>query len=264
MSAPPVLFAIDGAIATLTLNRPASGNAVDLWMAQALRDAADRCDMDPAIRCVVLTGQGKLFCGGGDIAGFAAAADRVPAFLNTLAGTLHLALSRLMRMRKPLVTLVNGPAAGAGLSLAITGDIVLAARSAHFTAAYGSIGLSPDGGMSWHLPRLVGMRRAQEMIIGNRRVSAYEAERIGLVTRTVADADLAIEGAAQAAWLAAAPTAAIGEARNLLLDSYDGPFERQLGRETRSITASGDTAECREGVRAFLEKRKPDFTNAAG
>src|SRR3546814_36030 len=154
-------------------------------LARALLQAAIRCDTDPAIRCVVLTGAGKLFCGGGDVQAFSAAGDQVSSYLSELAGTLHMAVTRLMRMAKPLLVLVNGPAAGAGLSLAICGDMVLAARSAHFTAAYGMVGLSPDGGMSWLLPRLIGMRRAQAMIIGNQRVSANEAEAIGLVTRTV-------------------------------------------------------------------------------
>lgn len=263
MTQAPVLLSIDGAIATLTLNRPAAGNAVDLPMAYALLQAAIRCDTDPAIRCVVLTGAGKLFCGGGDIAGFAAAAGGPPAFLSELAGTLHMTSTRLMRMAKPLLVLVNGPAAGAGLGLAICGDIVLAAQSAHFTAAYGGVGLSPDGGVSWMLPRLIGLRRAQDMIIGNRRVGAEEAAAIGLVTRVVADGDLADEGLKQARSLAAAATLAVGAARALLLESYGGSFEGQLERETRSIAALSGTADSREGVAAFLARRRPEFSGGA-
>src|SRR3546814_554431 len=230
-----------------------------LPLARALLQAAIRCDTDPAIRCVVLTGAGKLFCGGGDVQAFSAAGDQVSSYLSELAGTLHMAVTRLMRMAKPLLVLVNGPAAGAGLSLAICGDMVLAARSAHFTAAYGMVGLSPDGGMSWLLPRLIGMRRAQAMIIGNQRVSANEAEAIGLVTRTVDDAALLSEGANLAEKLTSSATEAIGAARALLLESYDGALEAQLERETRSITARGASPECREGVAAFLGRRKPDF-----
>jgi 2-(1,2-epoxy-1,2-dihydrophenyl)acetyl-CoA isomerase len=170
-----------------------------------------------------------------------------------------MAVSRLMRMAKPLAVLVNGPAAGAGLSLAISGDIVLAARSAHFTAAYGKVGLTPDGGMSWMLPRLVGMRRAQEIIVANRRIPAEEAASIGLVTRVVDDADLSREGAALAAELASSATLAIGGARALLLESHSNGLETQLEREARSIAAAGGTAESREGVAAFLERRAPDF-----
>lgn len=255
----PVLMEVAGGIATLTLNRPAQANAIDLPLAQALLGAAIRCDQDRAIRCVVLTGRGKLFCGGGDLGSMAGAGDDVPGMLSELAGTLHMAVTRLMRMAKPLLVLVNGPAAGAGLSLAIAGDIVLAARSAHFTAAYGGVGLSPDGGMSWQLPRLIGMRKAQEMLIANRRVSAEEAEAMGLITRAVDDDALAEEGAKQAARLAAGPTAAIGVARRLLLESFDRSLEGQLEQEVRGISASGATAEFREGAAAFLERRKPDF-----
>ena len=178
---------VERSIATLMLDRPAVGNTIDMALARALIDAAVRCDEDKAIRCIVLTGRGRLFCGGGDVSAFAEAGDDISAFLRELAGALHEAISRLMRMKKPLVVLVNGPAAGAGLSLALAGDITLAAKSAHFTAAYGALGLTPDGGMTWSLPRLVGYRRAQEIILSNRRVSAEEAAAIGLVTRVVAD-----------------------------------------------------------------------------
>ena len=138
---------MEGSIATITLNRPQAGNSLDLALAHALLQAAIRCDTDDAVRCVVLTGAGKLFCAGGDVGAFESARDTMPTMLSELAGTVHMAVSRFMRMRKPLLVLVNGPAAGAGLSLAIGGDIVIAARNAHFTAAYGAIGLSPDGGM---------------------------------------------------------------------------------------------------------------------
>ncbi|MBZ9646099.1 enoyl-CoA hydratase/isomerase family protein [Sphingobium sp. 3R8] len=263
MSALPVLVSVDGAVATLTLNRPAAGNTVNQPLADALLDAAIRCDNDPAIRCVVLTGHGKLFCGGGDISAFDAAGDQVPAFLSRLAGTLHMAVTRLLRMDKPLLVAVNGPAAGAGLSLAISGDVVIVAHSAHFIAAYGSVGLTPDGGMSWLLPRHVGLRRAQEIILTNRKVSAEEAAAIGLVTRTVPDDQLAPEMAKTARMLADGPTGAIAGARALLLESSHSPLEGQLERETRSIAAAGGSAECREGVAAFLGRRKPDFSGDA-
>lgn len=259
MSDAPLLFEREGSIARLTLSRPAAGNAIDLPLARALRDAALVCDTDAGIRCVVLSGKGRLFCAGGDLGLMADAGDRLDAALSELAGTLHAALSRLARMRKPLLVLVNGPAAGAGLSLAICGDVVLSARSAHYTAAYGSIGLTPDGGMSWWLPRIVGLRKAQEIILSNRRIDAVEAEAIGLVTRLVDDAALADEGAIVAQRLAASATAALGAARGLLLDSYRNGFETHLEQEARTITAAAATAESREGVAAFVGKRKPQF-----
>jgi len=146
MTQSPLRVAIDGDVALLTLDRPEAGNAINLPLARALVEAAIRCESDAAIRCVVITGQGRLFCGGGDVSEFAAAGDDVSAYIRDLASTLHRAVVRLMRMEKPLVTLVNGPAAGAGMSLALAGDIVLATQSARFSAAYGAIGLTPDGG----------------------------------------------------------------------------------------------------------------------
>ena len=258
----PLIVDIVNGVAWLTLNRPDAGNALDLPMARALADASIRCQTDAAIRCVVLTGAGRLFCAGGDVALMRAAGNQVPALLSELAGTLHMALARLARMAKPLLVLVNGPAAGAGLSLAISGDVVLCARSAHFTAAYGSLGLTPDGGMSWALPRLVGLRKAQEIILTNRRIKADEAERIGMVTRLVDDERLIEDGRDTAARLAASSVAAIGAARALLQESFSSGYETQLEREARSISAAGASPECREGLAAYFAKRPPEFKGA--
>jgi 2-(1,2-epoxy-1,2-dihydrophenyl)acetyl-CoA isomerase len=254
----PLLTDVRDGVARLTFNRPDAGNALDLPMARALLHAAMECDRDPAVRCVVLTGAGRMFCAGGDIAGFQAAGDRADAFLSELAGTMTLALSRLARMAKPLLVLVNGAAAGAGLSIALAGDIVLATPSAHFTSAYTAIGLVPDCGLTWWLPRVVGYRRAQEMMVTNRRVGAEEAAKIGIVTR-LAD-DLQIAGDEAAAMLAASPVRAVGAVRRLLLDSFANSLETQGELEARAISAAGVGPEGREGVAAFLVKRKPDFT----
>lgn len=254
-----VLFTVADGIARVTLNRPEAGNPVDLVMARELVEAAIRCQTDDAIRCVVLTGAGRLFCAGGDVSLFQSSGDHVDGLLSELAGTLHMALTRLARMQKPLLVLVNGPAAGAGLSLAISGDVVLCARSAHFTAAYGTLGLTPDGGMSWLLPRLVGLRKAQEIILTNRRIKSDEAEAIGMVTRTVDDDALVEEGDRVAAQLAASAVGAIGAARGLLRQSLESSFETQLEREVAAITRSGATSECREGLAAYFGKRPPNF-----
>ena len=185
----------DGAVAWITLDRAEVGNAIDLSLAQALAATTTECAEDPAIRCVVLTGAGRMFCVGGDVPAFAAAGDDAPAFLRTLADTLQGAITTLARMPKPLVVAVNGPAVGAGMSLALLGDVVLAGASAHFTAAYTGIGLTPDGGMSWLLPRLIGLRRTQAMILTNQRVGAAEATAIGLITCMVEDDNLRSEAA---------------------------------------------------------------------
>jgi 2-(1,2-epoxy-1,2-dihydrophenyl)acetyl-CoA isomerase len=260
MSASLVVLNVDGAIASLTLNRPDAGNAINLDLARELLAAAIRCDSDPAIRCVVLSGTGRLFCAGGDIGVLGSAGERTAAVLSELAGTLHMAISRLARMRKPLLVLVNGPAAGAGLGLAIMGDVVLAATSAHFTAAYSVIGLTPDGGTTWQLPRLIGLRKAQEMILTNRRVTAAEAEAMGLVTRAIDDSKLAAEGAATAQRLAQSATAALGAARALLISSFGADLESHMELEARTISAAGAGPESREGLAAFLEKRKPNYS----
>lgn len=254
-----VLFERDGSVARLILNRPDKGNAINLDLARRLFELSMLCDNDPTVRCVVLTGAGRLFCAGGDLMELSDAGDAAPTLVGELAGTLHMAVTRLMRMNKPLLVLVNGPAAGAGMSLATCGDIVISARSAHYTAAYGAVGISPDGGMSWMLPRLVGLRKAQDIIVTNRRVASDEAEQIGLVTRTVDDEALAAEGATAAQGLCKSAVAAIGAARALLAESYGSGLETQLEKEVRSITLAVAGPEFREGVSAILGKRKPNF-----
>jgi 2-(1,2-epoxy-1,2-dihydrophenyl)acetyl-CoA isomerase len=251
-------FAVSDGIARITLARPDVGNAIDLPLARALLSAAIACETDAAIRCVVLTGQGRLFCAGGDVAAMREAGDKLAVMLTELIAVFHAAVSRLARMPKPLLVLVNGPAAGAGFSLAMLGDVVLSSRSAHYTAAYGAIGLTADGGLSWLLPRLVGLRKAQEIILTNRRIKAEDAEAIGLVTRTVDDDALIDEGNAAATTLANAPVAALGAARALLKESYESGLETQLDRELRSMVVAADL-EAREGLAAFFAKRPPVF-----
>lgn len=257
----PLRFERVGGVALLTLNRPDQGNAISLEMARALLDASTVCDDDDSIRCVLIAGTGRMFCVGGDIGEFTAAGDGLSALVKGSTGFLHIAFARFARMAKPLVTAINGPAAGAGLSLALLGDIALAARSAHFTVAYTAIGLTPDGGASWLLPRLVGLRRAQELVLTNRRVGAEEAAAMGLVTRVVDDAELAAQARALAEQLAAGPTPALGRARRLLHDSGTTTFETQMESEARSIADSCRTPEGREGIAAFIAKRKPEFGN---
>lgn len=255
----PLLFTREGGIARLTLNRPKFGNGIDVPLARALMQAAIECDEDESIRVVTLTGAGKLFCGGGDVGGFASAGDRFSALLKELTAYVHSAVSRFSRMGKPMVTIINGPAAGAGFNLSLLGDIAIAAQSAHFTTAYTGIGLTPDGGATWLLPRLVGLRRAQEILLLNKRVSAAEAVEIGMITRAVPDETLAAEAEAIVTKLADGATRALGRTRNLLADGFSASLEAQLEQEARNIAAAGRDAESKEGVAAFLNKRKPDF-----
>ncbi|MFT3968468.1 MAG: enoyl-CoA hydratase/isomerase family protein [Sphingobium sp.] len=238
----PLLFACADGIATLTLNRPQAGNAITLPLARALAEAAARCAGDEDIKCVLLTGAGKLFCAGGDLTLFREAGTQLGSLLGELADSLHNALSLFSRMTKPLVVLVNGPAAGAGLSLALCGDIVLATSSSHFTAAYSRLGLTPDGGMTWLLPRLVGLRRAQEIILTNRRVPAEEAVAMGMVTRVVGDGLLMQEGLAVARHLSGPSSHALGMSRHLLQNALDCSFEAQLEKEALAIVAAAKSA----------------------
>jgi 2-(1,2-epoxy-1,2-dihydrophenyl)acetyl-CoA isomerase len=260
MSADPLIFERKDAVVRLTLNRPDAANGIDIPLARALMHAAIECDDDDGVRCVVLTGAGQLFCGGGDIGGFASAGERLPVLLKELTAYLHVAISRLARMQKPLITAINGAAAGAGLSLALLGDLAIAARSAKFALAYGGIGLSPDGGATWLLPRLIGLRGAQELALTNKRLSADEAATAGLITRVVDDSALRDHVDELAAQLSNAATRAIGRTRNLLMSSFANSLEEQMELESRSIAEASRGPEGREGIAAFLAKRKPNFT----
>ncbi|HEY3657409.1 MAG TPA: enoyl-CoA hydratase-related protein [Steroidobacteraceae bacterium] len=255
-----VLAQRESGLLTLTLNRPEAGNAIDVAMADALMHAAIEADEDASVRAVLLTGRGRFFCVGGDIGVFAAGGEHLGPLLKEIAGCLHSAISRFARMRKPLITAINGPAAGAGLSLAILGDIAIAARSAHFTLAYPAIGLSPDGGSTWLLPRLVGLRKAQELALCNRRTTAEEAAAMGLITRSVADDALAAEVTKTTTALIASATGALGRTRQLLLSSFGVTLESQMEEEARAIAESGRSADGREGIAAFLAKRTAHFT----
>lgn len=248
-----------GSIATLTLNRPDVGNALDLPLARALLEAAIACDEDDTIRCVVLTGAGRMFCAGGDVGGFSAAGDRIPSFLKEITSYVHAAVTRFAHMNKPLLTAINGPAAGAGLSLALLGDIAIAARSAHFTVAYTALGLSPDGGATWLLPRLVGLRKAQELTLLDTRVNADDAVSSGLITRAVDDAAFESEVRNTAERLATAATPALGKVRNLLIESFGASLEKQMESEARAISELSRTPQGREGIAAFIAKRRPRF-----
>jgi 2-(1,2-epoxy-1,2-dihydrophenyl)acetyl-CoA isomerase len=254
-----IRFALADGVATITLDRPDAANAIDLALGRELMHAAIRCDEDPAVRAVLLTGAGKMFCAGGDLKSFAAQGDALPALLKELTTHLHAATSRFARMDAPLVVAVNGTAAGAGFSLAVSGDLVLIAESAKLTMAYTAAGLSPDGSSTWFLPRLIGMRRTQELMLTNRRLSAAEALDWGLVNQVVPDAELAAKATALALQLAAGPTRAFGTVKSLLATAFSESLETQMELESRGIAAMARGADGREGIEAFLAKRQPKF-----
>lgn len=248
-----------GSVAVLALNRPDNGNAVNVDLVDAFLNRILDCDADNDIRAVVLTGRGKMFCAGGDVTEFAKAGDAVPALVKRLTAPLHAGLSRLRQMEKPLITAINGPAAGAGLGLALCGDLALAARSAKFVAAYDGLGLTPDAGLTWLLPRLVGMRQAQRILLEGVRLDADSAAEIGLISRVVESEALLSHAIETAERLADGPIRAWSQTRRLLDKSYDSSFERQLEEEAQTISRTAAGAEAREGIRAFLDKRRPLF-----
>lgn len=259
-----VLLDTDGAVATVTLNRPAAMNALDDAMVEGLHAALIRVEQDPAVRCVVLRGAGDNFMAGGDIRMFAKAlselspADRQARF-EGLIGQVHASVIALRRMGKPVVGAIQGAAAGFGVSLALACDLAIAADTAMFTLAYCHIGTSPDGGSTFHLPRAVGMKRAMEIALLGDRFDAAEAAAIGLVNRVVPAGALEAETAKLAARLGRGPTAAYARTKRLLNTSLDTPLAAQLAAESQEFTASAMTEDFREGVTAFLEKRPAAF-----
>ena len=198
------------------------------------------------------------FCGGGDLKGFAGR-DDLPTHLREILGPLHVAITQLVRGDAPVVAAVQGSAAGAGIGLVGASDLVVAGESAKFVMAYTGVGLTPDGSSSWFLPRLVGLRRALELTLTNRVLSAAEALDWGLITEVVPDDELTAEAEALAARLAAGPAPALAAAKRLLHTSLEETLETHLAREAEAISAASGTPEGQEGVAAFVEKRPPVF-----
>jgi 2-(1,2-epoxy-1,2-dihydrophenyl)acetyl-CoA isomerase len=254
-----LLFDMDSGVVRITLNRADAANALNLDLARELADVALRCDEDASVRAVVIGAAGRFFCSGGDLAAFRGAAEKMPSSIKEIATNLHTAISRFARMRAPVVMAIGGTAAGAGMSLACSGDLAVAGESVKFTMAYTRVGLTPDGSSTWFLPRLVGTRRFMELALLNRTLSAAEALEWGLVNRVVPDAEVDDTAAALARELAAGPTEAYGIAKQLALSTFVESLESQMELEGRGIADAARTADAREGVDAFFSKRKPAF-----
>ena len=255
-----ILLSKEDNIATITFNRPKSANGISPTLARELAEAALICDQDATIRCVILTGTGRMFCAGGDLKSVGGDPDKAASKIKGMADNLHRATSMFARMQKPVIIAVNGIAAGAGFSIAVTGDMVIAAESAKFTMAYTAAGLSPDGSSTYYLPRLIGMRRTMELMLTNRLLTAKEALEWNLVNQVVPDEELQAAALKLAQKLANGPTDAFGVVKKLLLCSFDNSLETQMELEGRAISERAGSANGREGVQAFLEKRKPKFS----
>jgi 2-(1,2-epoxy-1,2-dihydrophenyl)acetyl-CoA isomerase len=250
----PVLLDVADGIGQLTFNRPDQGNAMDLAFSQELHRLLQRCADDPAVRVVLLTGQGRLFCAGGDVQAMGAAADR-GAFLSELAGAAHGAIRTLAALTKPVVAAVQGSAAGAGLSLVLQSDLVLATQKTTFVTAYSAVGLTPDCGQSWLLPRVVGLGRALDMTLTSRRVFAEEALALGLITRIVEEESLLEQARVLARRLADGPAEAAGQARALLRGGFAAEFDAHLDREATMIARMAASEQADALIGAFLHGR---------
>ncbi len=254
-----IRYEVKDGVATITLNRPESYNALNLALGSDLFHATLEADEDRAVRCIVVTGAGKAFCAGGDVKDFNDHADRIGVVIKELTTYLHGAVSRLARSAKPVIMAVNGVAAGGGMSLALSGDLVVATESARFTMAYSRIAASPDGSSSYFLPRMIGLRRALELHYTNRVLSAREAMEWGLVNRVHPDAEFSPAVAALARELAQGPTLAFGRAKLLFHQSTQESLETQMELEAQAIAASGHTEDFKNGVAAFAKKQPVVF-----
>lgn len=254
--ASPLLTSREGAVAMLRFNRPQALNAIDVTMAQAFLAAVRGLAADPGVRALLLCGEGKGFMAGGDLAVLSADPQGGAA---ALIGPLHEALQLLATLDLPVVAQVHGVAAGAGLSLMLQADFVLAAKGTRFNLAYVNIGASCDVGASWALPRWVGLRRALEIAMLGDMLDAEAAERMGLINRVVEPDALPAEAMALAQRLAAGPTRALGQLRRLLRGSVERDLPAQLAAEEAAFQACAATADFREGVDAFFARRKPAF-----
>jgi 2-(1,2-epoxy-1,2-dihydrophenyl)acetyl-CoA isomerase len=254
---------VHGRVGVLTLNHPEVMNAVSPEMLKGLMGALAYIEKpDTGLRALVMTGVGRGFCAGANLTGGAGSNDfgaRERDAGAALETAYHPFLRRLRNLKMPFVTAVNGAAAGVGMSFAMMGDMILAAKSAYFLQAFRRIGLVPDGGSTWLLPRLVGLARAKELSLMGEKLSAERALEWGLINRVYDDGALVPEAMKLAEELAAGPTVALGLIRKLYWDSPNNTYEEQLDAERQAQKDAGRAEDFAEGVGAFLQKRKAEF-----
>ena len=256
-----ILFEIEAGVATLTLNRPDKLNSFNTTMHEELRDALEKVEApENGVRCLLITGAGKGFSAGQDLSDRAIAPGaEAPNLGESLEQRYNPLARKLKSLAMPVICAVNGVAAGAGANIALACDIVIASRNASFIQAFCKIGLVPDSGGSWSLPRLVGHARAMALSLLGDKVSADQAEQWGMIYRAVEPEALMAEASRLAARLAAQPTAGLGLIKRAIHASASNSFDEQLDLERDLQTIAGRTADYREGVRAFIEKRAPKF-----
>lgn len=250
----------DGEVAEVLLSRPETFNAFDLEMVELFAKCLIRLAMDPSVSALVISGEGKAFCAGGDLKWVHSFSGGPAAGFHELAARYHQAILEIRRMRKPVIAAINGIAAGGGFSLALACDFRVMAKSATLRQAYTSSGLCPDGGGTFMLPRLVGLARAMEIVGFDKSISSEQALAWGLVTKVVEDGRTLEEARNMARELARTSLNSYGWCKELLTDSFHTTFETQMERERMGISQCGAHPDGQEGLKAFAEKRRPKFT----
>ncbi len=252
-----ILFHKENGVGYISLNRPEKFNSFNREMALALQVALDDCEQDDAVRCIYITGIGKAFCAGQDLS---EATDATGPNLETIVSEHYNPIVlRIRQIEKPIVAAVNGVAAGAGANIALACDVVVACESACFIQAFSKIALIPDSGGTYTLPRLIGLQRASALMMTGEKVIATEALNMGMIFKVYSDASFEIESKKMSLQLSQMPTKGLGLTKRLLNETYINNLAQQLEREKELQVEAGASEDFKEGVSAFLEKRKPDF-----
>jgi 2-(1,2-epoxy-1,2-dihydrophenyl)acetyl-CoA isomerase len=263
MSEAPVLLEIEAGVARIRLNRPEAANGVDAALLRELHAAVLQCHADPEVRVVVLSGEGANFCAGGDVKTFASKGEGLPDYLREATAWLQLATSALIQLKTPVVTMVQGFAAGgAGFGFVCASDLVVAGESARFFSGAARVGMAPDAGTTVTLTQIVGLRRALDILLTNPTLSAAEALELGLVSRVVPDEKLEDEVLTLARSLADQAPLALAATKRLVWQGLGAPVDARLAEEARTVSELSGTADAREGLAAVIERRPPRFTGA--
>ena len=253
-----ILFSVENAVARLTFNRPAVFNSMHHAMRMEILAALDTCSSDAGIGAVYITGTGRAFCAGEDLQ--EVTDPQGPSLAEIISTGYNPMVLKIRQLEKPVVCAVNGVAAGAGANIALAADITVATASASFTQAFSKIGLIPDSGGTWTLPRLVGPQRAAALMMLSDKITAAEAAAMGMIWKVFPDDTFAVDSLRIAETLAQMPTRGLALTKQALRQSFANDFAAQLALEDQLQTQAGQTSDYREGVAAFLEKRKPVFT----
>ncbi|OAD90906.1 2-(1,2-epoxy-1,2-dihydrophenyl)acetyl-CoA isomerase [Aequorivita soesokkakensis] len=253
-----IIVSIENKVAILTLNRPEVFNSFNREMALLLQNELDACEKNPEVRAIVITGNGKAFCAGQDLKEVTSP-ELNPGFKKILEEHYNPIISRIRNIEKPIIGAINGVAAGAGANIALACDIVIASENASFIQAFSKIGLVPDSAGTFFLPRLIGFQKASALMMIGDKVSAQEAEKLGMVYKVVSSENFSEEVNNIANTLANMPTKALGLTKRLLNNSLENSLEEQLNLESKLQIESAQSEDYAEGVDAFVNKRKPNF-----